>query len=150
MHWISEFWNFWSALYNMLQTEDTELQLVLSYRFSFSLLVGQLGLKCSFSNMHIHNHMWFLMVHHAFVKLGEKCIIYVSVLDMSWYCFSRYSYQFLVGIKTDWHAYTKLIWKSVNLLHRPAPGINSSVNTGTSFIQVLIAGTYTCFILTKN
>jgi hypothetical protein len=140
MHWISTFWSFSSALYNMLQTEDTEPQLILSYRFSFSLLVEQLGLKCSFSNMHIHSHKWFLMVHNAFVKLGEKCIIYVSVLDMSWYCFSRYSYQFLVGRKTDWHASTKLIWKSVSLLHRHVPGTNSSVNTGTSFIQVFIAG----------
>jgi hypothetical protein len=104
MLWISKFWSFWSALYNMLQTEDTELQLILSYRFSLSLLIGQLGLKCCFSNMHIHSHKWFLMVHDAFIKLGEKCIIYVSVLDTSWYCFSRYSHQVLVGRKTDWHA----------------------------------------------
>jgi hypothetical protein len=105
MHWISKFWSFWSALYNMLQTEDTELQLVLSYRFSFCLLVGQLGLKSSFSNMHIHSHKWFLMVHNAFVKLGEKCIIYVSVLDMSWYWFP-YSHTFAVYLCTLWSLFS--------------------------------------------
>jgi hypothetical protein len=122
----------------MLQTEDTELQLVLSYRFSFSFLVGQLGLKGSFSNMHIHSHKWFLMVHNAFVKLGEKCIIYVSVLGMSWDCFSRYSDQFLVGRKTDWHACVPNSYQRVSVCYIGLRLVSTVVLTRYQFYTSLL------------